>query len=58
MIVGRYVAVGKERAVVNRLGRELGLILAWLAFPLVPVVLADFCYQTCNPLGPDPHDRD
>jgi MFS family permease len=28
--------------------RELGLIVSWFVFPLVPVVLADFYYQTCN----------
>jgi hypothetical protein len=43
--------------------RELGRILAWLAFPIVPVILADLHYQTSNPdhfdagrIGPDPHD--
>jgi hypothetical protein len=43
--------------------RELGLILAWLAFPLVPVVLEDLYYQGFNQshaqqttAGPDPHD--
>src|SRR5436190_17271614 len=42
---------------------ELGLILAWLLFPLVPVILEDLYYQICNSelfgsgrLGPDPHE--
>ncbi len=29
-----------------RFRRELGLIVAWLAFPLVPVLLEDAYYQT------------
>jgi hypothetical protein len=44
--------------------RELGLILAWLVFPLVPVILEDMYYQTCNTElfgsgrggGPDPRE--
>ena len=51
----------KGQAVAIRYRRELGLILSWLAFPLVPVVLEDFYYQTCNlnvfsnaKFGPDP----
>jgi hypothetical protein len=42
--------------------RELGLILAWLLFPLVPVVLEDIYYSISNlnfggtaSGGPDPH---
>jgi hypothetical protein len=47
--------------VASRFRKELGLILAWLAFPLVPVVLEDFYYQIGNlelsgRLGPDPYD--
>jgi hypothetical protein len=38
----------------NRFGREIGLIVAWLVFPLVPVVLADFYCQICNSTGEDP----
>jgi hypothetical protein len=42
--------------------KELGLVLAWLIFPLVPVVLEDLYYQGLNPFGaqpgggPDPRD--
>ena len=43
--------------------RELGLIVAWLLFPLVPVVLEDIYYSVSNLTpgragspGPDPHD--
>jgi hypothetical protein len=46
-----------------RLRRELGLVVAWLVFPLVPVLLEDAYYQVCNfelsssaPTGPDPTD--
>ena len=53
----------RERAVANRFRRELGLIVAWLVFPLVPVILEDLYYQTCNlnllssaRVGPDPID--
>jgi hypothetical protein len=45
----------------NRFRRELGLILAWLIFPLVPVVLEDLYYQVSSfnfggtsRAGPDP----
>ncbi len=45
--------------------RELALIVAWLVFPLVPVVLEDVYYQisVLNPqanarFGPDPHEWD
>jgi hypothetical protein len=38
--------------------RELGLIVAWLIFPLVPVILEDFHYQFSNPRGADPRDWD
>ncbi len=45
----------------NRFRREAGLIVAWLVFPLVPVVLEDLYYQSCNnanggqsSFGPDP----
>ena len=47
----------------SRFPRELGLIVAWFVFPLVPVVLADCYYQTCNlnlfstlTVGPDPRE--
>jgi hypothetical protein len=43
--------------------RELGLIVGWLIFPLVPVVLEDAYYQICAlnvdsraRFGPDPRD--
>ncbi len=46
----------------NRVRRELGLILAWLLFPLIPVLLEDVHYTISNlELGdssraaPDPH---
>ncbi len=49
----------------NPIRGELGRIVSWLLFPLVPVVLADFYYQVCNfhalsagRTGPDPHDWD
>jgi hypothetical protein len=32
------------------------MIVAWLVFPLVPVILADFYYQTCNLVGADPRE--
>jgi hypothetical protein len=45
------------------LRRELGLVLSWLIFPIVPVLLEDLYYQICNfepfgvrQTGPDPHD--
>jgi hypothetical protein len=45
--------------------RELGLILAWLAFPLIPAILEALYYRVCTfeifrsaRLGPDPHDWD
>jgi hypothetical protein len=45
----------------NRFRRELGLILAWLIFPLVPVVLEDLYFQVSDlelgnsgRVGPDP----
>jgi hypothetical protein len=47
----------------NRFRRELGLIVAWLLFPLVPVVLEDAYYGISNlnfsattTIGPDPHE--
>ena len=40
----------------SRVLKPLGPVLGWLVFPLVPVVLEDFYYQTCNLGGPDPHD--
>jgi len=47
----------------NRFRRELGLVVAWLVFPLVPVILEDLYYQTCNltlvgsgRAGPEPRD--
>ena len=40
----------------NRFRRETGRIVAWLVFPLVPVILADFYYQTCNFIGADPRE--
>ncbi len=40
----------------SRFRREIGLIAAWLVFPLVPVVLEDFHYQCSNPAGPDPRE--
>ena len=47
----------------SRFRRELGLIVAWLLFPLVPVVLEDIYYSISNlnlgragSAGPDPHD--
>jgi hypothetical protein len=49
--------------VAHRFRRELGLVIGWLVFPLVPVILEDFYNQTCNisifssnPSSPDPHD--
>jgi hypothetical protein len=48
--------------VAHRFRRELGLVIGWLVFPLVPVILEDFYYQICNlnfetasQTGPDPH---
>jgi hypothetical protein len=47
--------------VAHRFRRELGLVIGWLVFPLVPVILEDFYYQICNYnfegvslAGPDP----
>jgi hypothetical protein len=47
--------------VAHRFRRELGLVIGWLVFPLVPVILEDFYYQICNlsfesasRMGPDP----
>jgi MFS family permease len=47
--------------VAPRLRRELGLVIGWLVFPLVPVVLEDIYYQlfnsdfaTSTKTGPDP----
>jgi hypothetical protein len=47
--------------VAQRFRRELGLVVGWLVFPLVPVILEDFYYQICNlnfestaGSGPDP----
>jgi len=46
--------------VANRFRRELGLVVAWLVFPLVPVVLEDLYCQACNfgsgRAGPEPRD--
>jgi hypothetical protein len=49
--------------VFKRFRRELGLIVAWLLFPLVPVVLEDIYYSVSNLSpgragnpGADPHD--
>jgi hypothetical protein len=48
----------------SRFRGELGVIVGWLVFPLVPVMLADIYYQICtNPFstarfGPDPVDWD
>ena len=49
----------------GRLRREIGLIVAWLVFPLVPVVLEDWYYQICAfsldsrwRFGPDPREWD
>lgn len=38
----------------NRFRRELGLILGWLIFPLVPVVLEDLYYKAGKSDGDDP----
>ena len=38
----------------NRFRRELGLILGWLIFPVVPVVLEDFYFNAGNGGGLDP----
>jgi hypothetical protein len=40
--------------VLKRFRRELGLILAWLIFPLVPVLLEDSYFQAANSGGLDP----
>jgi hypothetical protein len=40
----------------GRTRRELGLVLAWLAFPLVPVVLEDTYFQVVNLGQADPHE--
>jgi hypothetical protein len=55
----------KNQTVAIPFRRELGLILAWLVFPLVPVVLEDLYYQICTfelfgsaRIGPDPIDWD
>ena len=49
----------------HRYRRELGLVIGWLVFPLVPVILENFYYQACNinlfspsPNGPDPREWD
>ena len=49
----------------SRFPREIGFVLAWLLFPLVPVVLEDAYYGICNfeffenvRFGPEPHDWD
>jgi hypothetical protein len=48
--------------VASRFRGELGVIVGWLVFPLIPVILADIYYQICtNPFstarfGPDPLD--
>jgi hypothetical protein len=46
-----------------RLHRQLGPAIAWLVFPLVPVILEDAYYQVCNAnfderaaSGPDPRE--
>ena len=45
----------------HRFRREMGVIIAWLVFPLVPVILQDGYYQICAVnlssnarFGPDP----
>jgi hypothetical protein len=43
-------------AMVSPVRRQLGLIVAWFVFPLVPVVLEDFHYQCSNFAGPDPRE--
>ena len=47
----------------GRFRREIGLIVAWLVFPLVPVILEDAYYGICTlepfsqgRFGPDPRD--
>jgi hypothetical protein len=49
--------------VTNHFRGELGAIAGWLIFPLVPVILEDVYFQTCNlnfastlNYGPDPFD--
>jgi MFS family permease len=51
----------EERSVPNRFRRELGLVLGWLIFPVVPVVLEDLYFQVSDldfsdsgSAGPDP----
>jgi hypothetical protein len=51
----------RGRAVAHRFRRELGLVIGWLVFPLVPVILEDIYYQLFNSdsksftgTGPDP----
>jgi hypothetical protein len=54
--------MGRKRTVAHRFRRELGLVIGWLVFPLVPVILEDVYYQICNlnfessssRAGPDP----
>ena len=45
---------GGESVMTGGFRRELGLVLAWLIFPLVPVVLEDLYYHGLNPFGPQP----
>jgi hypothetical protein len=52
-----------ERTVANRFRSELGLVVGWILFPLIPVVLEDIYYSISNlnfiaaaSAGPDPYD--
>ena len=42
----------------SRFRRNLALAVSWMVFPLLPVVLEDYYYQTFNLSGADPHDWD
>ena len=49
----------------NRFARELGSVVGWVLFPLVPVILEDAYYGICNlkffsaaSFGPEPRDWD
>jgi hypothetical protein len=63
MIVESFPAgPGKERSMPNRFRRELGLLIAWVLFPLIPVLLEDMHYSVSNlefgdssRAAPDPH---
>ncbi len=57
------VATVLVHAMANHFRRELGLIVAWLVFPLAPVILEDAYYQICAlnlsanaSFGPDPRE--